>query len=142
VLNRVFGKRLLCEISAADIEEYVKAVATRYTNVTANRSLSVIRAVFSHGVSLGAAINDSAKMTKFLSEKEHVRNRFLLPQDLDRLVHSSRKVKAKYYLPALIYLAAEHGCSRQEALSLKWEDIDFEFGGRGLIHFLRTKNSR
>ena len=142
VLNRVFGKRLLCEISMADIEEYVNSLATESTNVTANRSLSVIRKVFSHGLSLGAATNDPAKMIKFLSEKDHVRNRFLLPHELDRLVESSKKVKAKHYLSALIFLGAEHGASKQEALSLKWEEIDFEFGGRGLIRFFRSKNGR
>jgi integrase len=45
-----------------------------------------------------------------------------------------------YYIPALILLGAEHGASKKESLSLLWEDIDFEFEGRGLIHLFRTKN--
>jgi integrase len=42
-------------------------------------------------------------------------------------------------MPVLIYLGAEHGTSKQEALSLRWDDIDFDFDG-GLIKFYRTKN--
>ena len=45
-------------------------------------------------------------------------------------------------MPAIIYLGAEHGAAKQEILSLKWSDIDFEFKGRGLIKFYRTKNKR
>jgi integrase len=43
-------------------------------------------------------------------------------------------------MPSLIFLGAEHGASKQESLSLKWTDIDFEYRGRGLIDFYRTKN--
>ncbi len=45
-------------------------------------------------------------------------------------------------MPVLIYLGAEHGASKQEALSLRWSDIDFEFDGVGMIRFYRTKNKR
>ncbi|MCG6881512.1 MAG: site-specific integrase [Deltaproteobacteria bacterium] len=41
----------------------------------------------------------------------------------------------------MIYLGAEHGASKQEVLSLKWSDINFDFNdGIGLIRFYRTKN--
>jgi integrase len=30
---------------------------------------------------------------------------------------------------------------KQEILSLRWRDIDFDYGGTGLIRFYRTKNS-
>lgn len=65
-----------------------------------------------------------------------------MPPDLDRLIEASHQVRAKFYLLALIYLIAEHGASKQEALSLKWSDIDFDFEEMGLIRFFRTKNGR
>ena len=45
-------------------------------------------------------------------------------------------------MPALVYLGAEHGASKQEALSLEWSDIKFDADGIGTIAFFRTKNSR
>lgn len=45
-------------------------------------------------------------------------------------------------MPALILLGAEHGTSRQEALSLKWSDINFDFDEQGMIQLFRTKNSQ
>lgn len=51
-------------------------------------------------------------------------------------------VKARFYLPALIYLGAEHGASKQETMDLKWSGIDFDFQGGGLINFFRQKTGR
>jgi integrase len=42
----------------------------------------------------------------------------------------------------MIYLGAEHGASKQEILDLKWSDINFDFDGRGLIRFFRSKTKR
>ena len=44
-------------------------------------------------------------------------------------------------MPALIYLGAEHGASKQEALSLLWKDINFDYKGVGLIKLFRSKNT-
>ena len=45
-------------------------------------------------------------------------------------------------MPALIYLCAEHGAAKQQALTLAWKDSDFNFEGRGLIRLYRTKNKK
>ena len=45
-------------------------------------------------------------------------------------------------MPALFLLGAEHGTSRQEALSLNWDDIDFDYQRKGLIRLYRNKNKR
>ncbi len=37
-------------------------------------------------------------------------------------------------------MLVEHGASKQEALSLLWDHIDFDFEEIGLIRFFRTKN--
>lgn len=65
-----------------------------------------------------------------------------MPHKLDELLKASQIGRAKFYLPALICLGAEHGASKQECLSLKWSDIDFDYKGMGIIKFFRTKNSR
>jgi integrase len=69
-------------------------------------------------------------------------NQFFLPKELDRLLETAGKVRGKYYLPALICLGSEHEVSKQEAISLKWSDIDFEYKGRGIVRFFRIKNEK
>jgi len=141
-LKRIFGKKLLCEISEEDILTYRSSVASEFSNVTSNRYLFIIKQVFKQGTATRAALGDPADSINYLSEKGQERNSFLLPSRLDRLVDASLETRAKFYLPSLIYLGAEHGASKQEALSLKWKDIDFGYEGQGLIKFFRTKNSR
>jgi len=78
----------------------------------------------------------------YLSEKENERNKFILPPKIDILIVASQKTRAKFYMPSLIYLGAEHGSSRQESLSLQWDDIDFEYDEIGMIKLFRIKNKR
>jgi integrase len=142
VVNRHFGKSFLCSITKEKIEAYVTGVAIESSNVTANRSLSIIKKVFRHGVELNAIITDVSDKIPFLSEKGHVRNRFLLPAQLDMLIEATQLTRAKYYMKPIIYLGAEHGASKQEVLSLKWDDIDFDFQNIGLIRLFREKTNR
>ena len=141
-LCKNFGKRLLGEITEENILDYRSNVASKLTNVTSNRNLFIIKQVFKIGAQIRAILDDIAAPIRYLSEKEQERNKFLMPSELDRLVEASRKGRTKFYLPALIYLGAEHGASKQEALSLKWSDIDFKYEGQGMIRLFRTKNTR
>lgn len=45
-------------------------------------------------------------------------------------------------MPSIILLGVEHAGAKQEILSLRWRDIDFEFQDIGLIGFFRTKNKK
>ena len=139
-LLRVFGNRLLCDITRPEITDYHKKVARELTPITANRNLFVLRQVFNHGLELKATTENPAVGIGFLSEKEQARNKFLKPEQIDKLISASQQTRGKFYLPVLIWLGAEHGASRQEILSLEWADIDFEFEGQGIIRFFRTKN--
>jgi len=141
VLNREFGKQLVVEFSKKDISEYHQMVFNKSSPASANRYLFIIKQVFKKAVSVGVIIEDPTADIKYLSEKQHERNNFLMPVDLVKLVAASQKTRAKFYMPALIYLGAEHASSKQEALSLKWSDINFEAEGIGLINLFRTKNS-
>jgi integrase len=142
VLNRKFGKGMLCGISTQDIEDYRSDIGKKYSSVSANKYLRIIKMVFQKGIKLNAVVIDPTENISMLSEKEHERNRFLLPHEIDRLIESAKQIRAKHYLPAMIYLGAEHGASKQEILSLMWSDIDFDFKGNGLIKFYRTKNKK
>jgi integrase len=139
---RTFGSRILIEIKKSEIQSHITEIADDWTNVTANKTLSAIKKVFDHGLKKRAIIEDIAKDIPFLSEKEHERSNFLLPPQLSDLISATQNTRAKFYMPAIIYLGAEHGAAKQEILSLKWSNIDFEFKGRGLIKFYRTKNKK
>lgn len=136
---KTFDKKLLCEISYNDIIKYRNAIALNTSNVMANRSLFILKQVFAHGLEMNAIKNDPVKEIPYLSEREHERNEFLMPDALRKLIEASQKLRAKYYLPAMIYLGAEHGASKQEVLDLKWSDVNFDYSGIGLIRFFRTK---
>ena len=114
----------------------------QFSAVTSNRSLFIIKQIFKHGMKLNAVKVDFASKISYLSEKEHERNTFLVPKEIQILINASQKTRAKFYMPALIYLGAEHGASKQEALSLTWSDINFEFDSQGIIRLFRTKNNR
>ena len=105
--------------------------------VSGNRYLSIIKRLFAHGVEIQAITVNPIKSISLLSEKSHERKRFLFPEELDRLIETTQKVRSKFYLPAIIYLGAEHGASKQEILSLKWSDINFEYEGKALVQLNR-----
>lgn len=142
VLNRILGKKLLCQITKNEIEILINAWASDKTKVTSNKYLFILKQAFKVGLDLNAVIEDPIAEIKYLSEKDHERSEFLLPQKLALVIEASQGTRAKFYLPAAIYLGAEHSASTQEILDLDWKDIDFDFTDRGLIKLFRTKNKR
>jgi site-specific recombinase XerD len=140
VLNRIFGKNLICEIQADDILKFQNAELYRNSPASSNRYLFNIKQIFKHAIELGVVLENPAETVKYLSEKIHERNTFIGPTLIEKLVDASQSTRSKFYMPALIFLGAEHGTAKQEALSLSWDDIDFDFEGKGLIRFFRTKN--
>jgi integrase len=140
VLKRTFGERLLLDLTTKHLDDFHKKLFREQSPASANRYLFILKQIFAEGIRSGAIKEDPTVGIKYLSEKQHERNRFLMPESIEQLVAASQKTKAKFYMPALIYLGAEHGASRQEALSLQWSDINFDYEGVGLIRFFRTKN--
>jgi len=141
-ISKKFGNRFLCEITEQEVKDHRNDIAKSTSNANANRILFVMKQILSCGVELGVITENPASGIKMLSEKAHERNQFLLPDGLLKLLESCQQVRSKHYLPAMIMLGAEHGASKQEILSLKWNDINFNYEGKGLIRFFRTKNKR
>jgi site-specific recombinase XerD len=141
LLNQFFGSRLLCDITEAEIKDFRLEQFEKQSAVTSNRNLFILKQVFKTGLQLKAVRIDPAKNIKYLSEKAHERNSFLEPNGIEKLIVASQKTRAKFYMPALIYLGAEHGASKQEALGLRWKDITFDYKDTGLIRLFRAKNT-
>ena len=142
VLNRVFGDILLFEISKKELLDFQQELFDELSPVSSNRYMFIIKQVFKKGLNIGAVLEDPSSAIKYFSEKKHERNNYLMPFEIKKLVKASQKTRAKFYMPALIYLGAEHGTSKQEALSLQWTDIKFDAEGIGMINLFRTKNSK
>lgn len=140
-LGRIFfGPGLLSEIRREDIVSFHNFRAEYASPATANRDLFILKQIFGFALEIGAVKENPLTTISFKSEKVHERNEYLLPTDLKRLVKAARKGRARFYLPVLIFLGAEHCASKQEALSLRWSDINFDYMGQGMISFFRTKN--
>lgn len=140
LLIRQFGKRMLWEIQREDIQKYLEQQILNQSVVTANRVLFVLKQVFKTGHREKAILNNPVAGMSYSAERNHARTRFLLPNQIEDLTNACQQLQGVRYMPSLILLGAEHGTSKQEALSLKWTDIDFKYKGRGLIDFYRTKN--
>ena len=125
VLQKSFGKTLLCKIKEKEVLTFRDTQIDKNSIISANRYLTILKFVFKHGLELKAIINNPIENIKLLNEKEHERKRFLLPNELNMLIEASRKTRAKYYLPTIILLGAEHGASKQEILALTWLKIGF-----------------
>ncbi|GAU08425.1 tyrosine-type recombinase/integrase [Desulfoplanes formicivorans] len=136
-LNKVFGNMILMDIATEKILEYRTDVAMEQTVITSNRRLFVCKQVFARALKEGAIPEDPAASIRYLNESKHKRNKYLSPQQLNKLLSACGRTYGKHYLPAMVLLGAEHGCSKQEILDLRWDDIDLE---NNLITFYRTKN--
>ena len=141
-LYKTFGKRFVSTFSEKEIREFRKAQAEEWSASTSNRNLFILKQIFGHSVQLGVIRSSPTKDIPYLNEDAHKRNTFLMPDEIHRILIASQKTRAKFYLPALILLGVEHGTSKQEALSLKWENVNFDFNGRGLIRIYRSKTKK
>ncbi|MCK5680267.1 site-specific integrase [bacterium] len=143
IVEKSFGNNFISKISEKQIRDFGVSLSREKSVITSNRTLFIIKQLFKLANTLNAVPEDFTQGIKYFSEKKHERNRFLLPEQLDSLLKNSRKTKAKFYLPVLILLSAEHGASKQEALDLEWKYINFEYrDGAGLIRLFRTKNMK
>ena len=142
MVKKEFGHMLLGEINEDHIKSYRARVSGELSNISSNKRFAVIQKIFVKGLALNAVLVNPTEGIKKLSEKGHERNSFLDPKKIYTLVDASKLTKAKHYLPLLIYLGCEHGTSKQEALSLKWSNIDFDFKDIGMIRFHRTKTGK
>lgn len=139
-LVRKWGQQAISSITINDILEYRSRVAAENSSCLSNRRLFVLKQIFKVAIEQGIQGCVDIGSIRYLSEKDHQRNRFLMPVELDALIEAARQTRGKYYLPLAVLLGAEHGTSLQEVTSLKWKDIHLLGSGRAFIHFERTKN--
>lgn len=141
-LLEVWGKRLVSSLTQQILLDYRADVAGNFSPALSNRRLFIAKQVLAKALHDGVIRQDPSAEIRYLSEKQHERKSFLLPEQVDQVLKRAAQGQAKNYLPLAILLAVEHGCSKQEILDLKWADIHFDFQEAGMIRFYRTKNQQ
>jgi integrase len=139
-IEKVFGDRIFGSITKDEILDYRIEVAEMFSNVSSNRRFFIFKQLYAKAKEKGYIGQDGISKVRYLSEKKHERTFWLRPEQLTLLLDAARQNRSKHHMVLAILLAAEHGASKQEILSLKWEDVDFELAGNGCINFHRTKN--
>lgn len=135
-----WGNRSISSITIEEILEYRAEIAAENSSCLSNRRLFILKQLFKLAIEQGVPGCVDIGSIRYLSEKDHERNRFLMPQELDRLIDAAKQTRGKHYLPLAILLGSEHGASLQEVTSLKWSDIHLLEPGKAFVHFERTKN--
>lgn len=70
LLNQIFGSRILCDITEAEIKTFRLEQFEDQSAATSNRNLFILKQVFKTGLQLKAVLIDPAKDIKYLSEME------------------------------------------------------------------------
>lgn len=106
------------------------------TGSTVNRYLAAFSKVLSVGVKEWEWLDENP-MRKVSKERENRgRDRFLTPEEIDRLLQACKGSKNPYLFP-IISLAITTGMRYGEIMNLKWTDINFNLQ---LITLQETKN--
>ncbi len=141
----LLGNKMAQDVTVSDIEKLVRDVAAGKTAAqiktkprglavikggksVANRTLAVLSAIYSFGISNGyCVINPALGIRGF---KENRRERFLNSAELAHLGEVLREVEQSKdensYSIAALRLLIFTGCRKMEILTLKWEYVDFE----------------
>jgi integrase len=137
-IRKYFGPLLatpLTDLTPIQIEDWFHGVGASSPSM-ANKSLSILRTMFEKARDwrLFSGDNPCVRIKRY---KEHSRNRFVQPEEMPRLMevlHRESEQTQCYFLLCLMV-----GCRRTEAITIKWQDLDFI---NGRWHKPHTKTDR
>lgn len=119
--KRELGSRLVVEVTARDIEQFVSAPVAAATR---NRALTIVRAFFAWARRKGLTDADADPTSELPKEREAARSRVLTDDELRALIHgfdSTRYGRA-------VRLLALTGLRRDEVLGACWSWLDRDAG--------------
>lgn len=134
-----FGRRLLAELTAADVREYARALAAQgHRPATVRRKMAPVKALLATAVEDGLLrANPAAGVriaTPAVVEDDEERARALTREELVRLVGEV----PEGWRRLLVRLLAETGLRQSEGLGLRWRDFDKD--GRRLLVRQRARD--
>ena len=107
-----------------DIEAYKEQREQTVAQVTVNRSLSILKHLFSCACDWEMADRNPARKVKAFKEDEYPERRILEKQEIKRLLDYGQASRNELLYPFLV-VALNCGMRKTEILSLKWKYIDF-----------------
>lgn len=122
------GNRKLIELRQADINKMHSDMRDKPYN--ANRSLQLIRAMLNWAERQELIPQHSNPAARVKLYPEPKRERFLSPEELQRLLDTIEQCEKEgeidEFMAAAIHLLIYTGCRLGEILTMRWGDIDFE----------------
>lgn len=134
-LRSLHGKRLM-NISSEEIEKLHNKTKMTLSEYTANRMLSLIKHMYSIAVKQGYVRRDANPTESISKFPEKYRDRFLQPEELNRLMDALKEepsIVFRNFILMLLYT----GVRRNNALTMRWENIDLK---SGFIYFPDSKS--
>ncbi|MFN3265107.1 MAG: tyrosine-type recombinase/integrase, partial [Aquificaceae bacterium] len=121
-------------ISTFTIEQYKRhrEENSKASSVSIDKELMVIHAIFSKGKELGLYKGEIPRIPYYRAKAREI-VRFLTPEEAQKLLSA-----CPLHLKRIVLFVLNTGCRANEALSLKWEDVDFKTGCLR-IHASQTK---
>ncbi len=121
-----FGNRPIKSITPEDVIKLHNKIGAK-TPVQANRVHSLLRKIFAEAESMRYIPQNSNPSVYTKKYKEKPVERFLTPEETNKLESVLCKYEDKYYSAVLaLRLLMYTGCRKEEILTLKWENIKDE----------------
>ena len=138
-----FGKCPLDEISSAQIEKFKMKRQQTPTKkgserrpATVNRELENLSRMFNLAIDMGIPLTNPCLKVQSLSE-DNERNRYLSDAEERRLLDVLQG--RRKHLRSIVLIDLQTGLRKQELLSLRWQNVDFE---RDVIHVMNSRRER
>lgn len=136
------GEMILHDIGSSHISAIKNELAIGKTSrgtrskATVNRYLAAISHVYTVAIKEWEWVHDNpvSRISKF--KEDRGRTRYLSENEIKRLLDVCQCFNHRYMYP-IVVLALSTGARKNEILSLKWDNVDFE---RGVIRLDETKN--
>ncbi len=134
LVKEFFGDMPVHRISTFTIEQYKRhrEENSKASPVSIDKELMVIHAIFSKGKELGLYKGEIPRIPYYRAKAREI-VRFLTPEEAQKLLSA-----CPLHLKRIVLFVLNTGCRANEALSLKWEDVDFKTGCLR-IHASQTK---
>jgi integrase len=131
-LEEEFKEKNIHEISQEQIEKYRIKRKEVVGICSINRELALLKHLYTKAIEWEKVTENPAKKVKVRLNEEIQRVRFLMPQEISRLLsHCPDNLKP------IVTVALHTGCRKEEVLSLRWTQVNLE---TGIIHLPKTKN--